>query len=174
MSAARLRHALTRACPVAPILPSPGLLPRRPFPSSSAYCLIKSCCLLLSVACGEAGRDLEDWGGAVRLPETAEAALEVLALVSPPRADWLTRWAQDGPGAGPFKDLGTKAVAVCCPDRCKPSWARSSSAASRSPGGWGGLCFLDRRLRGTNPQRSGDHGLSSGVSGPAGIRRTLG
>ena len=67
VSAARLRHGHARACPVASIRPSPGLLPQRPFPSSSAYCLIKSCCLLLSVASGEAGRDLEDWGGAVRL-----------------------------------------------------------------------------------------------------------
>ncbi|XP_059566134.1 delta(14)-sterol reductase TM7SF2 isoform X2 [Myotis daubentonii] len=29
----------------------------------------------------------------------------MLASDSPPRADWLICWAQDGPGAGPFKDL---------------------------------------------------------------------
>lgn len=34
-----------------------------------------------------------------------KTAYGVLASDSPPRADWLMCWAQDGPGAGPFKDL---------------------------------------------------------------------
>lgn len=58
---------------------------------------------------------------------SCEPAVEALASFSPPRADWLACWAQDGLGAGPLKDVGTKAAAVRAQgsDRCKPSWAGS-------------------------------------------------
>ena len=93
----------------------PGVPPWWPFPSGPQDLPNKD--VLSPAPCRLPGRGLRGGGRWSCEPETAEAALEAFLLVSPLRDDWLTCWAQDGPGAGPFKDLGTKAVAVCAPCR---------------------------------------------------------
>lgn len=107
-----------------------------PFPSYLNTRKIKMCCLL-PLACRGG-----TWGGVVRL-RPRDSASEVLASDSPPRADWLMCWDQDGPGAGRFKSSGW----TCAVSKRRPGQVLAAGdgflASPSLSGGWGGGCFLD-------------------------------
>lgn len=108
---------------VHPWSPAPGGLPLVLLPSKVM--------LSLSVASGRLEGVSGGLGGAVRLTEGFGGA----PLVTMAGADWLARWAQDGPGAGPFKDLGTKSGRCLLPRQVQAQLG--SVLLGSEPTSWG-------------------------------------